>query len=148
MENGYLDVRHLVVTILFGLITGGGIFLLPKLWRLEADIQKEEATKRWWPFSEALREGFIRSLPAAIITCTLLELAGIASFFEKLLTGDGRRIAEGFALGFGLPAIAMMLVELCVTLFNRPQFVVPPAARDEPGAVALWRSGRKHKPKK
>jgi hypothetical protein len=40
----------------------------------------------------------------------------------------------------------MMLVDLSVTLFNRPRFVAPPAARDEPGAVAMWWSSRKDKP--
>ena len=148
MENGYLDIRHLVVTIVFGLITGGGIFLLPKIWRLEADIQKEEATKRWWPLSEAMRQAFVRSLPVAVITCAMLELASIASLFEKLLTGEDSRIASRFAVAFGFAAVCMMLVDLSVTLFNRPKFVVAPGARHERGALRLWWESRKYKRRK
>jgi len=37
----------------------------------------------------------------------------------------------------------LSIVDASVTLFNRPKLVVPPAASDEPGAIALrWRSRR------
>jgi hypothetical protein len=38
-----------------------------------------------------------------------------------------------------------MLVDLSVTLFNRPKFIVPPDARSEPGAVRLWWLSRKRR---
>ena len=145
MHDAYLDVRHLVVTIVFGFIVVVAASQLPKLWRMEADVQKYEATARWWPFGEALRAGFVRSIPAAIIVCALLELAAVASLFEKLLPGRGGEVSGGFALAFSLPAIVMMLIDLSVTLFNCPKAVVPPAARGEPGALALWWSSRKYK---
>ena len=87
MKDSHLDVRLLVGLVLVGAIAVGGLWLMPKLWRMEADVHKEEAT-RWWPFGEALREGFLRSIPVAIIMCLFLELGGLATLFEKLLTGE------------------------------------------------------------
>jgi hypothetical protein len=145
MNNGQVDRELLVVIVLLGLLVLGCLYLLPKLWRSKADIQREEATKKWWPFSEAFREGFVRSIPAAIFACLLLELGLIASFFQDYLTGDGSRFAGRLTVYFGTGFVLMMLVDLSVTLFNRPKFIVPPDARGERGAVPLWWSSRKYK---
>jgi hypothetical protein len=145
MGNGRVDVGLVVVIVLLGLLVLGSLYLLPKLWRSQADIQKEEATARWWPFSEAFRAGFLRSIPAAIFACLMLELGLIAGFFEKYLTGDGSRFAGQLTVYFGTAFVVMVLVDLSVTLFNQPKFIVPPDSRQEPGALALWWSGRKHR---
>lgn len=145
MDNGRVDTGLLVVIVLLGLLVLGGLALLPKLWRSEADIQKEEATKKWWPFGEAFREGFLRSIPAAILALLMLELGLIAGFFQEYLTGEGSRIARELTVYLGSAFVVMLLVDLSVTLFNRPKFIVPPGARDEPGAVSLWWSSRKYK---
>lgn len=145
MDEGNLDVRHLVVLIIFGLVVGIALILLPKVWRMEADVQRDEATKKWWPFGEALREGFVRSLPVGILAALFLELATTAAFFEKLFTNSGRVVAGRFALGFAAVFLALLIVDACVTLFNWPKFAVPPAARDETGAIALWWRGRKYR---
>lgn len=144
MKDSYLDVRLLVGLVLGGPIVVGGLWLMPQLWRMEADVHKEEAT-RWWPFGEALREGFLRSIPVAIIMCLFLELGGIATLFEKWLTGDASHLARQLSVIFWIPALVMIPVFLSVKLFSQPKIVVPPAARDEPGAVVLWRSNRKYK---
>jgi hypothetical protein len=149
MDDGYLDVRHLVVLIVLGLIVAVALALLPKVWRMEADIQKDEATARWWPFGDALRAGFLRSLPTGVVSALFLELAAIAGFFEKLLGGgEGGRLAGRFTLWLGLLFVLMLFVDLSVTLFNWPKFAVSPAARDEPGALATWWSSRKYKPQR
>jgi fumarate reductase subunit C len=145
MNNGNVDTGLLVVIVLLGLLVLGSLYLLPKLWRSEADIQKREATAKWWPFSEAFRAGFVRSIPAAVVACVMLELGLIAGFFEKYLTDDGSRFAGRLTVYFGTAFVVMLLVDLSVTLFNRPKFIVPPDARDEPGAVPLWWSSRKYK---
>lgn len=146
MEESHLDVRALVVVVLFGPAVLVGLWIMPKLWRMEADIHKEEAT-RWWPFGEALRAGFLRSIPVDVITCLFLELGAIATLFEKLLTDQASRLAGQLAVIFFIPALVGLFVTVSVHLFNRPEFVVPPAARDETGAVALWWSSRKYKKK-
>jgi hypothetical protein len=142
-----LDVSLLVGLVLFGIVTVGGLWLMPQLWRMEADIHKEEATARWWPFGEALREGFLRSIPVAVIACLFLELGGIATLFEKLLTGEASHLAHQLVTIFWISALVMIPVNLSVHLFNQPKIVVPPAARAEPGAVVLWSSSRKYKKK-
>ncbi|GAA1595377.1 hypothetical protein GCM10009789_56740 [Kribbella sancticallisti] len=145
MDNGTVDVGLLVVIVLLGLLVLGALYLMPKLWRSKADIQKDEATAKWWPFGEAFRAGFVRSIPAAVLACLMLELGLIAGFFEQYLTGDGSRFASRLTVYFGTAFVLMLLVDLSVTLFNRPKFIVPPDARDEPGALRLWWSGRKYK---
>lgn len=145
MNKGTVDTGLLVAIVLLGLLVLGSLVLMPKLWRSEADIQKEEATAKWWPFSEAFRAGFIRSIPAAVGALLMLELGLIAGFFEQYLTGDGSRLANRLTVYFGTAFVLMLLVDLSVTLFNRPKFIVPPDARDERGAVPLWWSSRKYK---
>jgi hypothetical protein len=147
LKDSYLDVRLLVGLVLVGIGTVGGLWLMPQLWRMEADVHKEEATARWWPFGEALREGFLRSIPVAVIMCLFLELGGIANLFEKLLTGEASHLARQLSVIFWIPALVMIPVFLGVHLFNQPKIVVPPTARDEPGAVVLWWSSRKYKKK-
>jgi hypothetical protein len=54
--------------------------------------------------------------------------------------------AGGFGLWAFIAFVACTLLAVSVTLFNVPKVVVPPATRDELGAVELWwrsrRSGR------
>lgn len=145
MERGSVDTELVVAIVLLGLLVLGCLVLLPKLWRSKADIQRSEATAKWWPFSEALREGFVRSIPAAVLALLMLELGLIAGFFAQYLTGDGSRFAGRLNVYFGTAFVVMLLVDLGVTLFNRPKFIVPPDARSEPGAVQLWWAGRKYK---
>jgi len=145
-DAGYVDSRLLVIAVLASLLALGGLILLPKLWRMEADIQRDEATRAWWPFSEALREGFVRSVPAAILAVALLALALISGFFEQLLTGSAGAAAADATLLFGGGFLLMLVVDLCVTLFNQPKIVVPPAARDESGALSLWWKSRRNRP--
>lgn len=145
MDEGYLDVSYLIAVIISGLIVGGALFLLPQVWRMEAAVQREHATKGWWPFGEALRAGFLRSLPVGAIAAAFLWLAATAGFFETLLTGAGAQVAGQIALWLLAGFVALLFVDASVNLFNWPKFAVPPAARDEPGAVVLWWRGRKHR---
>lgn len=146
LEEGYLDVRALVGVALLGPGVLIGLWIMPKLWRMEADIHREDAT-RWWPFGEALRAGFLRSIPVDVITCLFLEMGGIATLFEKSLTGEASHLARQLAGVFFIPALLGLFVAASIHLFNRPKFAVPPAARDELGAVVLWWSSRRYKKK-
>jgi uncharacterized membrane protein len=139
-----MDVGHLVVIILFGVITVAALFFLPQVWRVEADVQKPEATK-YWPFGEALRAGFLRALPVGIIAAFILELATTAAFFEDELTGGAQDVAGQLTIWLGSVFVLCLLLDVSVTLFNVPKVVVPPAARDERGALSLWWSSRRSK---
>ena len=138
-----MDVGHLVVIIGFGVITVAALFFLPQVWRVEADVPKPEATK-YWPFGEALRAGFLRALPVGIIAAFILELATTAAFFEDELTGGAQDVAGQLTIWLGIAFLVCLVLDVSVTRFNRPKFVVPPAARDERGALSLWWSGRRY----
>ncbi|WP_432937219.1 hypothetical protein ACQPXM_24630 [Kribbella sp. CA-253562] len=144
MGKGTVDIELVVVIVLLGLLVLVSLALLPKLWRSQADIQREETTKSW-PFGEAFRAGFLRSIPAAVLALLMLELGLIAAFFAEYLTGEGSRFADRLTVYFGTAFVVMLLVDLSVRLFNRPKFIVPPDARSEPGAVRLWWSSRKRR---
>jgi hypothetical protein len=125
------------------LLAVGGLCLLPALWRMEADVQPDDAPRTRWPLGAALRAGLVRSVPSAVLAVALLALASISGFFEKLLTGPAGAAAADVTLLLGGGFLLMLVVDACVTLFNRPAFIVPPAARDETGALSLWWNGRK-----
>lgn len=142
-----MDVGHLVVIIGLGVIVVIGVILLPQVWRMEADVQRPEATE-WLPLGEALRAGFVRSIPVAVVTLVFLELATTAAFFEDALDGSASDTAGTFTIVFGIPFLLGLVLDLMVTLFNQPKAVVPPAARHEPGALVSWWAHRTKRPAK
>jgi hypothetical protein len=139
-----MNLGLLVPVLILAPICLGALALLPKIWRAKADIQRPEATEKWWPFGEALRESFVRGMPVGILACTALTVSMALTLVEESTSGSTSRTAAQAAWIAFLVFIALILVDLSVTLFNRPKIVVPPATRDEPGALALWWQGRKH----
>jgi hypothetical protein len=67
-----------------------------------------------------------------------------AVVIEDATTGTVSDVARKVALWAFVAFVAFLLIGVSVTLFNRPKLAVPPAARDEPGALALWWRGRRH----
>lgn len=141
-----MNLRLLIPALLLTPICLIALWQVPKIWRMKADIQRPEATKKWWPFSEALREGFLRGLPVGILAGTALTASMALTAVEEATRGSTSRVAAEAAWIAFLVFVALLLIDLSVTLFNRPKFVVPPATRDEPGAIALWWRSRKHRP--
>ncbi|MFG3582280.1 hypothetical protein [Micromonospora chersina] len=140
-----MNLRLLIPALFLAPICLGALWQLPKIWRMKADIQRPAATTTWWPFSEALRESFLRGLPVGILGCTALTASIALTAVSEATHGSTSRVAAAVAWNAFLVFVALMLVDLSVTLFNRPKFVVPPATRDEPGAIALWWRSRKHR---
>jgi hypothetical protein len=121
------------------------LWQLPKMWRFNADIQRTEATKQWWPLGEALRHGFVRGMPVGILAGTALTVSMALVLVEESTSGGTQRAAAEAAWIAFLVFVGLVLVDLSVTLFNWPKVVVPPAARDEPGALALWWRGVRYR---
>jgi predicted lysophospholipase L1 biosynthesis ABC-type transport system permease subunit len=122
------------------------LWQIPKIWRLEADIPVPEVTEKWWPFGEAVREGFLRALPVGILSGTALTACMALKILEEATQGTTTsRVASGAAWVAFLAFVALLLTDLSVTLFNQPRFIVPPACREEPGAVALWWRSRRYR---
>jgi hypothetical protein len=124
------------------------LWQLPKIWNSRAPIQQPEATKRWWPFGEALRYAFLRGLPVGIFSCAALVASMAAVLVEESTSGTVSDLARRAALWAFLVFVCLTLVDVSVTLFNRPKLVVPPAARDEPGAIAMWWRSRRYRPRR
>ncbi len=143
-----LDVELLVVVIVLGAMSVGGWVLMAVLWRSEADRPSRTATDRRWSFSQAVREAYVRTLPIAFITITFMWFGLVALLVRDLSSGRTRGLADTLGNWFATLAFASLPVHVTVTLFNRPKFVVPPAARDEPGALTLWWRSRRHRPRR
>ncbi|HEX7743838.1 MAG TPA: hypothetical protein VF462_01060 [Micromonosporaceae bacterium] len=140
-----MNLKLFIPLLVLALISLSALFLLPKIWRTEADVQRPEATEKWWPFGEALRESFVRGLPVGILAANALTVTGVLVLVEESTSGGTSQAAAEAAWIAFLVFVGLILVDLSVTLFNRPKFVVPPAARDELGAIALWWRSRKHR---
>ena len=67
----------------------------------------------------------------------LIAGGGVADAIGK--DGAGYDIAMSVGL-VGL--LGIFVLALPITFFNRPRFLVPPHQRDEPGALAEWRTAR------
>jgi hypothetical protein len=62
---------------------------------------------------------------------------------EEATSGTLSGVAGRTALWVFIAFVGFMLGGASATLFNPPKLLVPPAARDEPGAIALWWRGRR-----
>ena len=140
-----MDLGLLIPVFILAPLCLIALWQLPKIWRSEADIQRAEATEKWWPFGEAVRYGFIRGMPVGILAGTALTVSMALVLVEESTSGGTSQAAAQAAWIAFLVFVGLILVDLSVTLFNRPKFVVPPAARDERGAIALWWRGRKYR---
>ncbi len=144
------DIAAGVVGTLIGV---GGLYLLPRIWR--GHLQRRETRFRgqlrshgelgliWWPFGEVTRRGAVRGF----VAMDLAWFAGVLSFWAMQLsvhlTGSAshawRVVALVFLACFGIGFVLF----LTVMFFNWPKFIVPPPQRDQPGAVAECRDGRR-----
>ena len=68
----------------------------------------------------------------------------LAVVVEEATTGTVSDVAGKVGLWMFVAFVAFVLIAVSVNLFNRPKLAVPPASRDEPGALALWWRGRRH----
>ncbi|WP_155054774.1 hypothetical protein [Streptomyces blattellae] len=110
-----------------------------QLWRNANLVAYFMDTFAFLPFGHDVRRGEVRSLGVRVIF-----LWGIlAMFFLGLydVTMDGVLLALS-----GVLVIVVMLclmLEVCVVLFNRPKFIVPPHMRSDLGVIAARRARRR-----
>jgi len=139
-----MNLRLLIPALILAPCAGYGLLLLPKIWTAKATGPRPEDTRRRWSFRDARQLAYVRGLPSAILGLTGLVVSMAAVVVEEATTGTVSAVARKVALGAFVAFVAFLLIGVSVTLFNRPRRAVPPAARDEPGALALWWRGRRH----
>jgi hypothetical protein len=138
-----MNLGLLIPAVILAPCAGYGLFVIPKIWTAKSTGPRPEDTPRRWTFRDARRQGYIRGLPAAIMGLTALVLSMAAVVVEEATSGAVSDLARRSALWAFIAFAAFAIIGVTVTLFNRPKLAVPPAARDEPAAVALWCRGRK-----
>ncbi|PZF82712.1 hypothetical protein [Jiangella anatolica] len=148
MSDGGVDVGALVVTVLLTPLVVFGLVLTIKMWRERPDRRTTtKPGRRWARFGNALGTADIRSLPGCVAALALLQLGLVASLLEDALSGSASRAAGRLTVWLGAGFVAMLAITAGVVLFNRPRIAVPPAARDEPGALPLWWRSRRKRPR-
>jgi hypothetical protein len=123
--------------IIFVAMLGLFAVAITRVWQGRSELDGTRPAA-WWPFSDALWRGAARAMPVSGAGALLLIGGGIAGD----LIGKG---SSGYdiAMSVGLVGLlAIVLLAFPITFFNRPRFLVPPHQRDEPGAVAEWRTAR------
>jgi len=122
-------------SLIFALLFLGVIFVLvaPKIWRGESGLDGAHPPD-WWFLGDAWWRGVARAyLATAPFVLVLFAGAAIAEFTDA--DGAGMAIAA-VALPVGI------VVHASIVLFNKPQAVVPPHQRGEPGALEERRQRR------
>ena len=141
-----MNLELLVPAIILAPCAVFGLAMLPGIWTARAD-RPTPSTRRRRSFRDARQEAYARSLPLAILALTALVLSMAAVVVQQATSGTLSDGAGRFGLWAFIAFVACTLLAISVTLFNVPKFVVPPATRDELGAVELWwrsrRSGRR-----
>lgn len=132
-----MDVEMVITIAFYLLLVFGYFYAVGKVWRGESEFDRDTPPS-FWPFSVALWRGAGRALPVLGASVLVLIGAGITS---DLVGTDSKYYDTVMAIGV-LGLLVMCLVAFPIMYFNRPKRLVPPIWRDDPGAVAEWRSAR------
>lgn len=133
-EFGWYDWLAVLICVFF---VGLGTWVMPRVWRDELATGGEHAPG-WWPWGEALWQGYRRLPPLGLAWFVVALVFGLGSaFVPEQPQGPFVRpywAVIPFLSALGLISAAM----LGVVFLNRPKFIVPPHLREHPGALAAW----------
>jgi hypothetical protein len=138
-----MNLELLIPAVILAPAAVYGLTKVPGMWATRADGPTPSPRRRL-SFREARQTAHDRSLPLAFLALTALVLSMAAVVVQEATSGTLSDGAGAFALGAFLVFAACALLAVPVVLFNVPKFVVPPASRDELGAVQLWWRSRRH----
>ena len=139
-----MNLKLLIPALILAPCAGYVLLVVRKLWTEKGTGPRPADTRRRLSFREARQEGYARGLPSGIFALTALVVSMAAVVVEEATTGTVSGVAGKVALWAFVAFVAFVLIAVSVNLFNRPKLAVPPASRDEPGALALWWRGRRH----
>jgi hypothetical protein len=139
-----VNLELLIPAIILAPCAVFGLTRLPRMWATRVD-RPTPSPRRRLSFHEAWLEAYDRSLPLALVALTGLVLSMAAVVVQEATGGTLSDWAGAFALWAFIVFTACALLSVPVGLFNVPKFVVPPACRDELGALQLWWRSRRRK---
>jgi hypothetical protein len=137
-----INLELLIPAIILAPCAAFGLAMLPRIWTARED-RPAPSPRRLRSFRDARQEAYARSLPLAIVALTALVVSMSAVVLQEATSGTLSDGAGEVALWAFTAFAACTLLAVSVVLFNFPKFVVPPATRDELGAVELWWRGRR-----
>ncbi|MEU0114783.1 hypothetical protein ABZ137_13925 [Streptomyces bobili] len=91
------------------------------------------------PFGEDVRRGEVRSLAVTIVGLWAI----VPMFFLGLYDAEQEGALLALSAFLVVLLLLCVLLEVCVVLFNRPKFVVPPHMRSDLGVIAERRARRR-----
>jgi hypothetical protein len=110
-----------------------------KFWRGESPWAHQVHPPTWWPFSDGLWRGNVRSTPLMAVGGVLMLTSAALLMAVRDLgwPAPADRVAWYGVLRFVVVVLWVVTPSLgiSVILFNRPRFVVPPHLRDQRGMV-------------
>jgi hypothetical protein len=122
----------------FAVVTlGVWVWSAPRHWRGESRLKGDDPPL-WFPFSEPVWRGVVRSY---VVWVPAIALFVGGSVVAALSPEDSALYDVGMAAA-SLGLFGGSAIQFGILFFNRPKFLVPPGLRDEPGALAAWRSAR------
>jgi hypothetical protein len=143
-------ISFVLAVISLAIITVSLVYLycnLGKLWPSQASANVIPAPPITWPYGDVAWRGCVRAIPVGGIGGWTFAVVAFWCFMS-LTSFDRFEFVSNQAarnwLGWGLTvsligALAALLLSMSVFLFNRPKLVVPPAYRNQPGAIEEWR---------
>ena len=118
----------MIGALLAVLLFAGWLVGARRLWRGEAEVDEPPPA---WPFGAPAWRGVMRSF----VVC--------APFIVLVFAGGAvAELSDAEDLGMALGAIGLLgavVLHVPILLWNRPQALVPPPLRSQPGALREWR---------
>jgi hypothetical protein len=135
-----LAVALIAVALPAGVLVAG-LRPLPGVWRGEITWVDPP---RFGPIPARTYPAFMLWVGAWFFGVFLMCVTALIAVVADAPRGNGIVLAPAMAGAFFiLAAIPLILVHMCVALFARPRFLVPPPCRDQPGGIARLRQRRR-----
>jgi len=114
-----------------------GTLTAPRMWNGGQLMEQDEPSPAW-PWGGALWRGYVRIRPLLPVELWVTLLTLLVARFTPRHTLTPWWVAAPTAVWMLLSFIVLP----AIVLFARPQFLIPPAVRGRPGALAEWRHHR------
>jgi hypothetical protein len=119
---------------------------LPRYWRGEPPVDIERNLRRFWPYSEAALQGWLRALTAAYIAAWFMLFGMLAIVLVPSADQSAGPIVAWIVLASIAGTVAMVAIAASIIMFNWPKRLVFPALREQEGLLSRWWRLRRNRP--